>query len=94
MTIQTQKDIIENILKNNPQARNSDKLLTYLFMKHYIGDISLFIPFSEFKQIPPLANCQKIRQRIQNKEHKYEPTDDKVVMQRQNHQEEMRIELR
>ena len=75
------------------QAINDDKVLMYEFIKHYLPDFSVYVPFSEFKQVPPLANCQKIRQRIQNKEHKYEPTEAEVIMKRLNHQEEMRVEM-
>lgn len=75
----TQKKIIEGILEKSERARNDDKWLTYLLLRHYT---KVFIPFEDFKKIPAFANAQKIRQRIQNKEKRFLPTDPKVRQKR------------
>ena len=87
MKLDTQRAIIEKILKEDERARNDDKWLTYRLLRHYTN---VFIPFEDFKKIPAFANAQKIRQKIQNKEKKYLPTDPKVRQKRRIAEEDFR----
>lgn len=83
-----QKQVVEEILKIHPEARNSDQWLIYWFIKHYCPRI--YIPFEEIKKIPNPCNAQKLRQIIQNKEGKYLP-NPRVMKLRDNAGEKDKI---
>ena len=78
-SLKTQYEQIEWLLKTDERCRNDDKWLTWRLMKFYTN---IYIPFEDFEKIPAFANSQKIRQKIQNKEGKYLPTDPEVIKRR------------
>ena len=77
--LKTQYAQIEWLLQNDERCRNDDKWLTWRFMGLYT---KMYIKFEDFAKIPAFANIQKLRQRIQNKEHRFPPTDPKVLKMR------------
>jgi hypothetical protein len=91
LKLDSQKAVIEKLLKEDERCRNDDKWLTYRFFQHYT---KIYIPFSDFKKIPAFANAQKIRQVIQNKNNKYLPTNPEVRYERGISEDEWRSWLK
>lgn len=77
------KEIIEELMTKDERCRNDDKWLTYLVMRKFTN---IYIPFEDFQKIPAFATIQKVRQFIQNKEGRLQPTDPCVFYKRQKRQ--------
>lgn len=74
------KGVLE-ILENDERARNSDAWLIWRFIREKDG-IDMFIPFEDFEKMTSFETIRRIRQHIQNTEHKILPTDVKVRNER------------
>lgn len=83
--LRTVKELVEHILENKPETRNSDTLL-YLESCKYLGAKSL----EDLERIKlNIITVHKIRQVIQNKEGRFLP-DKKVKEERNRRRWEVR----
>jgi len=91
--LQTVKDRVEYILKNYPNARNSDFYLTILYIRHFIPELAKYIsyiPYDVIKKHEGLfESIRRTRQRIQE-EGRYLPTDREVLKRRRRLEEAMK----
>ena len=90
--IQTTKALVEQILEEDINARNSDKWLTYrvfseIARKH--GE-RIFLPFKIFDKFPAFETVKRVRAKIQNEEKRFLPTDCDVIEKRGQRQEEFK----
>lgn len=82
MNFKTKKKLIEHILSMYPATRNSDNLLIVCYLEYFHGisrDKTSFImdlPESFFE------TTRRVRQKIQNTEGRFVPTDAKIAMKR------------
>lgn len=80
----TLKDKVLHCLSKYPEARNSDVKLTnavwYEFhhSKVKIVDKKLYVLLEDLYDLPRASNCQRLRAKIQNEEHKFPPTSETV----------------
>lgn len=78
------KDQVLDLLERYPSARNNDFYLQWLWLRHYgrIPDL----PFIEWEQIKHFAGrletVRRVRQKIQNTEGRFLPTDPDIIKRR------------
>jgi len=77
--------LCEKFLKEDERTRNDDKWLTYKVMREFTN---IFIPFEDFKKIPAFETIKRCRAKIQNKEHKFLPTNPEVRRKRKIREED------
>jgi len=83
--LRTIKERVEYILKNYPETRNDDMYLWLIYVRLFDPELSKyikFIPYNILKKAPKLETIVRVRRKIQNEEHKYLPTDPKVLKRR------------
>lgn len=89
--MQRVKSEVLQILDRYPETRNNDFMLLWYFLRYRRG---LKLPFLTSQQIEDLdglpETIRRQRQKIQNEEGLYEPTDPKVWEERQAKAERMR----
>ena len=87
----TTKGLILNLLASEERCRNSDKWLTYRVFEEIAkkNGKGLFIPFDIWAEFPAFETVKRVRARIQNKEHKFLPTDPEVIARRRQRQKEV-----
>ena len=77
------KQQVEYLLKTYPQARNHDFLLTFLWLRIFA---KVNIPQIHWEVIcqfsGALESVRRVRQKIQNEEHHFLPTDPTVLEKR------------
>jgi len=76
---------VADILREYPEARNSDLYLTILYLRKYteLGKYIRFIPYDVIKKYDGLLeSIRRSRQYIQNTLGLYPPTDPEVVRKR------------
>ncbi len=98
--MRTLKDKILTCLREQPATRNSDTSLTnYLWLNFYkerlfqneSGDWCVKIKY--LYDLPTQDDVKRIRAKIQNQEHKFLPTDLRIVQQRKINEELWRSQL-
>ena len=60
--------IVEEILKEDKEARGNNSWLLYRVWRKYT---KIFIPFEDFKNLPSPASIMRSKRLIQNQENKY-----------------------
>lgn len=80
---------VNEIMRQKEEARNNDNWLWYWIIKtyHYPG---LYFPFEILNNMPTFETCRRIRQKIQNEEKRYMPTNPEIFQKRRLRQDEMR----
>jgi hypothetical protein len=68
------KDNVVLLLKEDERCRNDDKWLTWRFYHDVMG-IKMFIPFDDFERMPSFESIRRVRQKIQNGEGMYPPSE-------------------
>jgi hypothetical protein len=79
--LETFKDQVEYCLREFPQTRDSDKLLTWKIWEvfHYVRER---ITFEKFMELPTEDAVKRIRAHFQNVLKRYPPTSREVALQR------------
>ena len=92
--IETLKDQIRTILAENPDARNSDKVLTIALWKKFYPDKVRFNPhgnrfvvLDDLFDLPHIPSIARIRAKIQNNQLLYVPTNWEVAKARRMQEE-------
>jgi hypothetical protein len=81
--LNTLKKQIEMVLRDYPDTRNSDKLLTWkLWKQFYSKSLYTYITMDEFFKLPTEDTIKRIRAKIQNTDFKYLPTYWEIAKQR------------
>lgn len=87
------KDRVEEVLRDYPQTRNSDKLLLltiwererkFFYPEKQFGELNL----KELGKLTSLHTITRVRRSIQHEEDKYPPTSVKVMERRSKNQEQ------
>lgn len=88
LTEGTVKGNVEKLLERNPDSRNSDKYLIYLYVHEVLG---VPITYEQWQKISGVSfeSIRRVRQKIQE-EGRYLPTDPEVARKRGRNQEEIR----
>lgn len=84
------RKMILNVLKEQPDTRNSDVALTIAIWKRYYPrrlkfreqDNKMYIALDDLFDLPREDNIKRIRAIIQNDEGRYLPTNKEVAIQR------------
>ena len=79
--LKTLKEQVETILRDCPDSRNSDKMLTWKLWERYYGVMDS-ISICDLMKLPSQSNIQRIRAVFQNKHQIYLPTDENIAKQR------------
>lgn len=74
-------------LETSYRARNDDKYLLYLI---WSKRTDLNIPFDEFATLPMPETVRRVRQKIQNEDKMFLPTDEKVLIKRRQRRYDVR----
>lgn len=77
--IESVRNLVVSVLKEDTRARNDDNWLIYKVISRLT---KIFISFEDFNKLPKFETIRRIRQKIQNEEGLYIPTDDKVIKRR------------
>lgn len=85
----TAKELVEEVLNSDPRARNSDLWLILMVWKKK-QHIDVYIPYNQVKDLMSPETIRRVRQKIQNTEGKYPPTDPKVAVRRHIREEIIR----
>ena len=87
------KERVEYLLDKYPSTRNSDNYLILLYLK-FFGKWP--IPFIEWDKLTDIniESVRRVRQKIHNEEHRFEPTDPAIRLQRQERAEQYRRDIR
>lgn len=97
--IKNLKREVEEILRDQPDTRNSDITLTLAvwrkFFPHYIIKVEggEYIMLDKLFQLPREDHIKRVRASLQNDEGKYPPTDWKVAKARDWEQDEWRVAM-
>ena len=86
------KDQVLELLERYSDTRNNDFYLQWLWLKYYGGLPDL--PFLDWKRIQYLSGkfetIRRVRQKIQNDEGKFRPTDPEVDKRRKKRERRIR----
>lgn len=74
-------EIVLELLEKDDRCKNDDKWLSYQVMRRFTN---IYIPFQDFEKIPTFETISRIRRKIQNVDHKFEPTDELTINRRKN----------
>lgn len=83
--LKTVKERVEYVLRNYPESRNDDFYLWLIYVRLFCKELAKyidFIPYNVLKKAPKFETIRRVRQKIQNEEHRYLPTDPKVLRKR------------
>jgi len=87
------KQQVEHLLEKHPDARNNDFYLSVLWLREF-GGLSQYISFIPYDLIRSLSgkteSVSRARRKIQNEDHRYLPTDPKVLAKRRQREEDYR----
>lgn len=72
------KDLVEHILINDEESRNSDKRMLWKILQYY----GLKLSYEEFKQVPTFESFTRMRRKIQHDRNELLPTDPEVIEKR------------
>jgi hypothetical protein len=85
------KDRVERLLELHPEARNNDLLLQWIYCFEYLKLDMPILPKKLLSEQPSLMeSIRRVRQKIQNEEKLYPPTDLSVAKKRGWAEEEWR----
>ena len=89
------KHKVEYILEHHENARNSDNSLVAFFIFNYFPESikGNYVDLATFKKMPNFYDLVRYRQKIQNEDKKFLPTNPKVLQKRFNKQIEVRKEF-
>jgi len=79
--LRTLKKQVEDVLTESPEARNSDKKLTWLIWQKFYG-FRGFFNYEQFEAVPSQDSVKRIRAVIQNEEYRLFPTKWEVAKKR------------
>lgn len=89
MALKNTRDKVLPILAEKEKARNNDNVLVAHYIARYCSrlvtidqDGDKVIKLKHFEKLPPLENVRRSRAVIQNKLHRYPPTDPRVIKAR------------
>lgn len=91
--LKTVKERVEFLLRNYPNARNSDLYLTILYLRRFteLGKYLNYVPYEVIKKYEGVfESVRRVRQYIQNTLGKYPPTDPEVIKRRRRKERAMR----
>ena len=88
MEFESIEEIVLNILKNDIRARNSDKWLIIQVLRKM--GFKIFIDYSHLGDMPSFETITRIRRKLQNDEDLFPPTDERVISQRHQKEDEFR----
>lgn len=98
--IKNLKRVVEEMLRDNPETRNSDIALTIAIWKRYFPNAILtaqdgreYIRLSKLFDLPREDNIKRVRAFIQNEQKKYPPTEWKIAEQRGMSEDEWRVAM-
>lgn len=83
--LKTVKERVEFVLRNYPETRNDDFYLWLIYVRLFCKELAKYIsyiPYEVLKKAPKFETIRRVRQKIQNEEHKYLPTNPKVLKKR------------
>lgn len=75
--------LIEKVLSESEDSRNSDKTLTLLVWKEVLGPNVHEIKIEKIFDLPDVSSISRLRRVIQNTHRKYIPTKEEVAKRRQ-----------
>lgn len=90
------KKLVEEVLTNNQQTRNDDKLLVFTVLhkikypNYGVNFVSLTVRSADLEKFPSPESIIRARAYIQNVEKKFLPTDEVVIKKRKLQQKEYR----
>lgn len=90
--LKTVKERVEHLLREHPEARNSDLLLIVLYLREFteLGKYIKYIPYSVMRKYEGITeSVRRARQLIQS-EGRYLPTDPKVLEARRRKERRLR----
>jgi hypothetical protein len=91
-TLRKAKEIVEECLSEDIRCRNDDLwLILKVWQKKQ--HINIFIPYERLHEMISAETIRRIRQKIQNEDKKFVPTDDNVIRRRKKKEEFMRSEM-
>ena len=74
---------VEKLLDEIPDTRNNDLYLQWIYLLRFEEIEMPYIPYSKFKELSSIMETiRRCRQKLQNTEKKYPPTDLEVAMKR------------
>ena len=89
----TVKARVEYILRKYPEARNDDRYLWLMYVREFDPDMNKYIkyiPYKVLKNAVSFETLRRVRQKIQNSEGRYPPTDPEVARKRRIRSEVIR----
>lgn len=83
---------VEDLLRSEPELRNSDKLLTLRVIEQIAREHKMWvhIPRELLEHLPAFESVKRCRAKLQNDERRYLPTDPQVRRQRRIRAEDFR----
>ncbi|MFW6142478.1 MAG: hypothetical protein ACOC53_07975 [Candidatus Saliniplasma sp.] len=76
------KDLVEQILQDYPEARNSDRKLWFYYLKDELGWPLKKYHLQDMLEGYSFETLRRTRQHIQNDEGELIPTDDEIIEKR------------
>lgn len=75
--LRRKKEQVEHILRNYPNSRDNDFYLVILWLKLFGGlsDYIGYIPYELIRELSGVMTLRRMRQKIQNDDGKYLPSD-------------------
>jgi len=81
MEIQKIKDVVEEILKEDTRARNSDTWLIFQTLRAM--GFNIFIDFKQLREMPSFETITRSRRYIQNNEGKYLSDEQMIKLRKE-----------
>jgi len=83
------KTIVEEVLAEDPRTRNDDLwLIIAVWQKKQ--HIDCFIPYDRLREMISPESIRRVRQKIQNEENRFPPTDPKILTRRRRKEQKIR----
>jgi hypothetical protein len=74
---------VERLLHNHPDTRNNDLYLQWLYLMEYEELDMPFVKYADMARLSSvMESIRRCRQKIQNTEKKYPPTDQEIAKRR------------
>jgi hypothetical protein len=83
------KTQVDWVLEHFPSSRNSDFILSLIYYRNFYGLPFPYVEYEAIKELPQLESIRRVRQKIQNEEKRWLPTDE-TVLRRRKKQKAMR----
>ncbi len=74
MTYEVIKQIVEEVLEEDPSSRDNDTWLIIQVLRKM--KFKIYIDYSQINHIPSFETITRCRRFIQNEEHKFKPSDE------------------